>query len=151
MPAFKSYIPIQVRYGDIDPQWHVNHTRFLTYMEHARMTYMVERGLFDGRSFFDFKLILADLHISYLAPIFALQKVKVGMRVARLGTKSLDIHYQVEDEVGGSVLAKAETIMVMFDYHINASLPVPSLWRERISEFEGIPPGPTPAPFRKFQ
>jgi acyl-CoA thioester hydrolase len=33
------YLPIQVRYGDIDPQWHVNNARFFTHMEQGRVPY----------------------------------------------------------------------------------------------------------------
>jgi acyl-CoA thioesterase FadM len=30
MPAFRYYHPIEVRYGDLDPQGHVNNARYLT-------------------------------------------------------------------------------------------------------------------------
>ena len=39
-PAFKFYIPVEVRYSDLDPQWQVNNTRYLVYMEQARLEYL---------------------------------------------------------------------------------------------------------------
>lgn len=145
MSLYRFYCPIQVRYADIDPQWHVNNARFMTFLEQARTTYLIERGLFDGRSFFDIGVILADLHISYLAPISLGQPIRVGMRITRLGVKSIDIDYQIEDSTTGAVMACATTVVVAYDYHAGASRPVPDLWRERISVFESIEPGPTPA------
>ena len=91
MSEFKFYFPIQVRYGDLDPQWHVNNAKFLTYFEQARFGYLVELNLWDGKSFMDLGLIVADVHISYKAPIVLGQKVRVGVRVSKIGNKSLDL------------------------------------------------------------
>jgi acyl-CoA thioester hydrolase len=138
MPSFKYYIPVQIRYGDLDPQWHVNNSRFLTFIEQARFSYLVSLGLFDGKSYLDFELIVADVHIAFLAPIKLEQKVRVGARVSRIGNKSLTFEYQMEDENADKVLAKAETVMVAYDYHNHASQPVPAEWREAIGKFEGV-------------
>jgi acyl-CoA thioester hydrolase len=138
MTTFNFYYPIQVRYGDLDPQWHVNNTRFAVYIEQARLAYLIELGLFDGVSFFDLGLIVADVHIAYVAPIMMNQKVRVGTRVARIGNKSLTFEYQIEDEENGQVLAKADTVMVAYDYHAQKSVPVSAGWRQKLSAFEGV-------------
>jgi acyl-CoA thioester hydrolase len=145
MVIFRYFCPIQVRYGDLDPQWHVNNARFNTYIEHARLSYWQELGIFDGSSFFDLGLIVADIHIAYLAQISLGQKVRVGVRVARIGNKSMSFEYRVEDETTGQVLSTAESVMVAYDYHTHQSMRVPDEWRRRISEFEGIEPGPGPS------
>ena len=45
---------IEVRYGDLDPQGHVNNANFLTYLEQTRIHYLVELGLFKkGESFLE--------------------------------------------------------------------------------------------------
>jgi acyl-CoA thioester hydrolase len=142
MTSFRFYYPIQVRYGDLDPQWHVNNARFLSYLEQARLSYLKDLGLFDGHNFLDLGIIVADVHIAYLAPIQPFTNVRVGLRIVRMGTKSINIEYQIEDEDTGQVAARAETVMVSYDYHIQKSVPVPEKWRKVISEFEGIPAGP---------
>ena len=98
MKTFNYSIPIDIRYGDLDPQWHVNNSRFLTFLEHARLSYLIHLGLFDGENFFDFNLIVADIHIAYLAPIQLTQKVAVYMRCERIGNKSLTFVYEIRDE-----------------------------------------------------
>ena len=146
MNDFRYSLPIQIRYGDLDPQWHVNNARFLTFYEHARLSYLIQLGLFDGEDFSNLGLIVADVHISYLAPIKPLEKVRVYMRVVRLGNKSMDLEYTIGNEETGEVKSRAEYVMVTYDYHTNTSVPIWPEWREKISAFEGIPAGPTPSP-----
>ncbi|MBI9044681.1 MAG: acyl-CoA thioesterase [Anaerolineaceae bacterium] len=142
MAEFHYYYPMQVRYGDLDPQWHVNNAHYLTFFEQARLAYLEHLGLFDGKSFFDLRSIIADVHVAYLAPIEYQQKIKIGVRVARLGNKSLVMECQIEDEESGKLVANSEFVIVTFDYHSQKSVPIPDNWRSIISEFEGIPAGP---------
>jgi acyl-CoA thioester hydrolase len=145
MATFNFYYPIVVRYGDLDPQWHVNNARFLVFLEQTRLAYVQNLGLFDGKDFFKLGMIVADVHIAYRAPIQLNEAVRVGMRVTRLGSKSFQTEYVIENQQTGEVKATAEIIMVTFDYYQNRSIPIPDHWREKIAAFEGIPPGPTPA------
>ena len=97
MADFRFYHPIEVRYGDLDPQGHVNNARFLTYLEQARVSYVKHLGLWDGRTFFSIGFILADIHLTFRTPILFGQPVRVGVRVSRLGNKSLTMEYQMEE------------------------------------------------------
>ena len=137
MSEFKFYVPITVQYGDIDAQWHVNHTRFIAYMEHARFEYYKTLGLFDGKSFLDLRGIIADVHVSYLGPIVLGQEIRVGTRTARIGNKSITFEYVIEDVETGAILAKAEIVVVAYDYRTQKTIPVPEEWRSLISEYEG--------------
>jgi len=138
MAEYKHYLPIQVRYGDIDAQWHVNNANFLVYIEQARVSYLLALGLWDAQSYQDIGLIVADVHMAYVAPIDLTQKVRVGIRVGHLGNKSLRFEYQIEDSENGAVLGRAETVMVAYDYRAKTSMPVPDSWRKIIREFEGL-------------
>lgn len=145
MSAYRFICPVQVRYGDLDSQWHVNNARFLSYLEQARMAYLIQLDLFDGKSFFDIGIIVADIHIRYIAPILISHDVQVATRISRLGTKSMVFEYEIQDKNSGQLLAKAESVMVAYNYHQQQTRPIPPAWRERISAFEGIPAGPTAA------
>lgn len=136
MEGFYFTHPIEIRYGDLDPQWHVNNSRYLTFFEQGRFAYLLHLGLWDGKSFFDLKSIVADAHISFQAPIKLNQKIFVGVRVQRIGNKSLTFVYSIEDSETKQVLAGGETVIVTYDYHANASMRVPDDWREKISTFE---------------
>jgi acyl-CoA thioester hydrolase len=141
MSTFHFYHPIEVRYGDLDPQWHVNNARIVSYIEHARLAYIIHLGLFDGESFLDLKLIVADVHVSYLASINPKANVQVGVRVSKLGNKSITFEYEVADQNTHEIFARSETVMVAYDYHSQKSIPVSPEWRQAISQFEGIPSG----------
>ena len=137
MSNFHFYYPVQIRYGDLDPQWHVNNAHTVTFIEQARLSYILNLGLFDGKSFFDLGVIVADLHIAYLQPIYLTQPVRIGVRVAKIGNKSMTFVYQVEDAENGDILATAETVMVAYNYHLKQSIRVPDAWRESILNYEG--------------
>ena len=145
MTEYRFYYPIQIKYGDLDPQWHVNNARFLTYLEQTRLAYILKLGLFDGEDFFSLGLIVADIHIAYLAPIKITENIRVGMSVTRLGNKSLNVRCIIENQDSGEVKARAEVVMVTFDYKQNRSVPIWPEWRQKIAALEGISPGPEPA------
>ena len=137
MNSFNFYYPLQVRYEDLDPQWHVNNAHFVMFLEQTRFAYLTRTGLFDGKSFFDLGLIVADVHVVYRAPIDLNHKIRVGCRISQIGNKSLTFEYQIEEEGTKLVFATAETIMVAYDYHTHQSIPVPQEWKDKIAAFEG--------------
>lgn len=139
MSAYRFYHSIEVRYGDLDPQGHVNNARFLTYLEQARISYIQHLGLWRGGSFLDVGIILADVHLTFRQPILFGQPVRVGVRVIRLGNKSLHMEYAIEDSRDAKELATASTALVAYDYRSERTIPVPEHWRVAIGEFEGIP------------
>jgi acyl-CoA thioester hydrolase len=71
-------------------------------------------------------------------PIQYGQPVRVGVRVSRLGGKSLTMEYQIEDSGDGRVLATGSSVLVAYDYHQGRSLPLPDDWRRTLAEFEQL-------------
>jgi acyl-CoA thioester hydrolase len=139
MTQFRFYHPIEVRYGDLDPQGHVNNAKHLTYFEQARIAYWIQLGLFTkDQSFMDIGVILADVHLTYLEPIYYGQNIKVGVHIAKLGNKSMTWLQNVVDADTGKELAKGEVIMVSYDYRAEKSISIPQEWREKISGFEDL-------------
>ena len=139
MSDYHFHHPIEVRYGDLDPQGHVNNAKHLTYFEQARIHYMIELGLFTrDQSFMQIGVIVADVHITYLEPIYFGQNLQVGVHAAKLGTKSMTWEQNIVDATTGSELARGEVIIVTYDYKDEKTIPVPQEWRERITAFEGL-------------
>ena len=139
MPGFRFSCPIEIRYADLDPQGHVNNANFLTYFEQARVGYLIELGFFSkGQSFLDVGIILADAHVTFLVPVLWGMQLRAGARVARLGNKSISMEYLLSDAGTQTSLATGSTVLVAFDYHLQTSIPVPDVWRSKISEFEGL-------------
>ena len=139
MTQFHFYYPIEVRYGDLDPQGHVNNAKHLTYFEQARVAYMIELGLFTkDQSFMEIGVILADVHIMYHEPIYFGQGIKVGVRAVKFGNKSMTWEQNIVDADSGKEFAKGEVIIVTYDYKEEKTIPIPQEWRERMTAFEGL-------------
>ncbi len=148
MPDFRFYHPIEVRYGDLDPQGHVNNARYLTYMEQARVEYIHRLGLWDGKSFTSIGIILADAQVSFHLPILFGQAIRVGVRVSHLGNKSMKMEYRLEDAQNGHMLAAGSTVLVTYDYQAGSTIPVPDRWRKAIASYEGMETGSEGGPAR---
>ena len=142
MSLFGFYHPIEVRYGDLDPQGHVNNASYLTFIEQARIAYMRHLGLWQGDSFLNLGIILADVHLTFRAPILFGENVQVGTRVAHLGNKSLTMEHVVEEAATHSEFASATSVLVAYDYHTRQTIAVPAEWRQVITLFEGLPEEP---------
>jgi acyl-CoA thioester hydrolase len=141
MNQFRFFHPIEVRYGDLDPQGHVNNARFLTYFEQTRVAYLIHLGLFKkGQSFLEVGIILAEARVSYLLPVDFGTQVQVGARTTRLGNKSMEMAYSLQEATSDLEFAAGSAILVAFDYHANKSIPIPENWRKTIIEFENLQP-----------
>ena len=139
MSDFKFFHPTEVRYGDLDPQGHVNNAKYLTYFEQARVYYLIQLGLFSkNQSFMEIGVIIADIHISYYVPTHYGDHIKVGVRIAKIGNKSMTVEQCVMDANTGNVMASGTVIMVTFDFAGVNTIPVPENWKKKISEFEGL-------------
>ena len=129
---------MEVRYGDLDPQGHLNNAKYLTYFEQARIRYFEALSLFSkNNSFMDIGVIMADVHIKYLAPVYIGAPVKIGVRTVSIGNKSLTLQQTVVDGESGKLYAEGEVVLVTYDYHTHKTIPVLEEWRRKIAEFEG--------------
>ena len=133
---FRFSTPITVRYSDLDAQGHMNHARYLSFMEEARVHYARALGLWtDLDDFATMGQIVAEASCTYLRPVKLGQTVDVALRTTRIGNKSLEMAYQLS--VAGEVVATARTVQVAFDYQAQRSVPVPAAWRAALAAYEG--------------
>jgi acyl-CoA thioester hydrolase len=122
-----------VAFRDIDGLGVVNNAVYLTYIETARLGYMVE--VLGIRSLDEVGVIVAKVDIDFRSPAALLETLEVGARIPRVGTKSLDMDHEVRG-ADGRLVAEAATVLVSFDYAARAPVPVPDEWRDRIQTYE---------------
>jgi acyl-CoA thioester hydrolase len=131
---------MEVRYGDLDAQGHLNNAKYLTYFEQARVCYLTELRLFlTEQSFAEIGVIIADVHIKYEEPVLWGTGVAVGVRTEKIGGKSLTLNQCLADESRSHAYASGSVVLVAYDYGRHQSLPVPAHWRDRLMQFEGRP------------
>jgi len=114
-----------VRFRDVDSMGHVNNAVFLTYLEEARIAFLLPLGAEVS------SMILARVEIDFRAPLRMGDEVEIGVRPANVGTKSFELEYEVRSR--DVVAAKAKTVIVSFDYESGRSIEVPESWREALA------------------
>lgn len=128
----------EVRFADLDAMGHLNHAKFLTYMEQARIDYVQQVCGWQG-DWHTLGMILAQATIDYRLPIFYGDAVSVFTRCVRLGSKSFDLQYQIwrqRPQQAEELAAEARTVMVAYDYASDQTIPVPQTWRAAMQAYE---------------
>jgi acyl-CoA thioester hydrolase len=123
----------EVVYRDLDRHGHVNNAVYSTWLETARLAYLKEVCDVDPGD--ELGIVVAELKITFRSPASLGELVEVGVRVPRVGEKSLVFEYELrgpEDRL----VAEATTTHVVFDDARGRSVPVPAAWRRRIERHE---------------
>ena len=100
-----------VRFGDLDPNQHVNNAVYATYFETGRVTLMKDRsqGLMpDG-----FAWILVRLDMHFRAELRWPGVIELGLGVVKFGRTSVTCDQVVFSE--GQCVASARSVMVLID------------------------------------
>ena len=135
-----SFFPVVCRFpmhwGEMDALGHANHTRYLVWMESARIELFRKIGMLSHP---DLGPILADVQVSYRQPVHYPAQLWCGVRVIRLGTKSFTLHYAVglqgsPDNISDKTqwLAEGTTVIVAYDYKQACSIQLPDDMRVAI-------------------
>ncbi len=128
---FKFSHSIEIRFRDLDSLGHVNNAVYLSYLEQARMVYLQGLGLRSSHP----TTILVRNEIDYKRPVFLGDRLKIFVRVVRIGSKSLEFGYELH--ANGLLCAVASSVLVWFDFQQNLSVVVPLEARASIEAFEG--------------
>jgi acyl-CoA thioester hydrolase len=119
----------RVRFRDLDALGHVNNAVFLTYIESARIAYLLDLGVASGLG--DLAIIVARVEIDFRSPLGLGEEVEITVRASRFGTKSFDLDHELR--AGGRLVAEAKTVCVGYDYGNGEAVPIPETWRERLA------------------
>lgn len=136
MDGYRHVVPITVRFRDLDVFAHVNNATLFTFIETARIRYLVDVGIRSPQANWnDLAFILAHINNDFIRPIFYRQSVEVGSRVIEIGRTSLKLEHRVE--VDGELASKGFGILVHYDYVNERKLAIPSEMQAEIERFEG--------------
>jgi acyl-CoA thioester hydrolase len=119
------------RFRDLDPMGHVNNSVYLTWIETARIEFLRHLGTFDEPDTGGMAMILARIEVDFRSAVGFGEVIEIGVRTARLGTKSFDLEYELR--AADRVVAEAKTVLVAYDYNRNESKEIPEEWRQRLA------------------
>jgi acyl-CoA thioester hydrolase len=126
-----------VPFADIDMMQHVNNVAYIRWAEMMRSEYFAqvmqepingERGI-----------IQATIDFTYERQLHYREKIAIGCRVPRIGTKSWDFEYEIWSETNARRAARGITTVVAFDFLTQASIVIPASWREAIAVYQAGP------------
>lgn len=108
---------LEVRFRDCDPMGHVNNAVYLTYLEQARFAHWREIwGMnFERLPVGTPGVILAHAEIDYRKPAKYGDHLEVRISLEAVGRSSFAYSYEIVD-AGGTVIATARSVQVMYDY-----------------------------------
>jgi acyl-CoA thioester hydrolase len=127
------WVPVEVRYSDLDAQGHVNNATFFTYFEQGRVAFFAElrarphntaalgeqdtsaHPTIPGTEAPDLPFVIANATCTYLRPITTLTPVVVGVRAARITHAAIEMEYAVCDRPEGLLYATGTTLTVSID------------------------------------
>ena len=132
--AFPYTFSIEVVFRDIDMMGHVNNAVYVTYLETARIKFLVDVLGLNGLG--GIPVIMAQAIVNYHAPAFYAEQLTIGTGVSRFGTKSFDMLYAITG-ADGRLVVSAKTVQVAYDYDSSTTIAVPSTLRERVQAFQG--------------
>jgi acyl-CoA thioester hydrolase len=130
--------PIQVRFRDTDAFGHVNNAVFFTYIELARIRYLLD-VLQPNDPFDRMPLILARVELDFRSPIMFGEEVEVSTQVDRIGTTSIAMSHRMTAGPDRRLVGEAQSVLVTYDYTVAKPMPVPDEWRRRIADHEARP------------
>lgn len=118
-------VPLEVRWRDLDAFNHVNNSKYLSYLEEARLQWMLTmpgQGLDDHVA-----PVVAAANLNYRRPIEWPNKVMVELFVERLGNTSVSIGHRIVARDDASVLyCDGNVVMVWIDRGTGTAAPLPA-------------------------
>lgn len=130
LARFTAWVPIEIRYSDLDTQGHVNNAVYFTYFEHARVRFLsalrervrdeLRREPLESDEAWqaaaeDLPFVVATASCVYRRPITGLDPVTVGVRCESASRASLDLAYAICDHPHGQLFATGATTIVSVD------------------------------------
>lgn len=127
-------LDIDIRLRDLDARGHVNNAVYFTYFEHGRLRFY--NAELDQNSLSDINFILARTGCDFIRPVTLTDRVSLQVRVEAIGTKSFTLGYRLIDREDPDVVyARADSVLVCFDYEKNVSRPVTPELRAKLTEY----------------
>lgn len=126
----------EVEFRDVDAAGHVNNAVYLTYIETARIGYL--REVLGLESVDELAVIVANVNVDFRSPSYFGERLEVGARVPRIGTKSFEMEHEMRatNSTGTRTVVEATSVLVAYDYARGEAVPVPEEWRRRLEDHE---------------
>ena len=122
--AFGRFVPVAVRWNDVDAFGHVNNAEFYAYFDTAVVRYLHEIGAIEARGGREVTVVAAS-GASFFAEVLFTDRVEVGLRIDRLGTSSVRYGIGVFRNDGAEAAVAGHFTHVFVDRATRRPVPIP--------------------------
>ncbi|RMH17785.1 MAG: acyl-CoA thioesterase [Acidobacteria bacterium] len=137
--AFHVWIPIDVRWGDMDAFGHVNNAKYFTYCESARIRYFEEVGIRGDGPRGGLGPAVVQASCNFRRQVHYPAALEVGVRTSKIGRSSFTLDYAIYRRDDGELVADGSSVVVWVDYGAGVSRPLPDDLTARIRALDPLP------------
>ncbi len=128
------WIEVDVRWGDMDSQRHVNNAVYFTYCESARVELLGKLGI-RGKSDGSCGPALVSTTCNFRQQVVYPARLDVGVSVESIGNRSFTMRYGLFLHGTSELVADASSVNAWVDYSEGRSVALSDEMREALSRF----------------
>jgi acyl-CoA thioester hydrolase len=121
---FCYWTEVEVRWGDMDNQGHVNNAVYFTYCESARVRFFGQLG-HHGRRTDSEGPSLVSTTCNFRKEVVYPATLDVGLRVEEIGGRSFRIEFGMFNQATGDLVASGSSVTAWTDYTVKKAIPIP--------------------------
>jgi acyl-CoA thioester hydrolase len=129
---YAHFVPITTRWMDNDVYGHVNNVTYYSYFDTAANLYLIEQGGLDIHASSIIGLVV-ESQCSYRAPLAYPDRVTAGLRVNKLGNRSVTYGIGIFRGDEDEAVANGYFVHVFVDRTTRAAVPIPQPIRDALA------------------
>lgn len=134
---FRHRVSCQMRFNDYDILGHLNNSSYMVLADLGKTSYFtaVDASQWSWRTV---AMVIASIKCDFYSPAMPDEPLDVLTETVKVSTSSMTLEQRVVNPAkGDEVKCIVKTVMVHFDAKSMQASPVPEVWREALSRYEG--------------
>ncbi|MDE6484701.1 MAG: acyl-CoA thioesterase [Duncaniella sp.] len=133
--TFHHYIPVQIRFTDIDALGHVNNAVYINYFDLGKTKYF-ESAMHDAIDWGNIGVVIVNINCSYYAPTLYEESIEVLTKVTEIGQRSLHVEQRLINSDTMQTKAVCYTILSGFSRETMKSVEITPEWITALEKYE---------------
>ncbi|MGH7362293.1 MAG: acyl-CoA thioesterase [Candidatus Methylomirabilales bacterium] len=134
---FAFWIPMTVRWGDMDSLGHVNNAKYFTYLESARTAFFDAVNLWRFQEHPRQGIAVVQAACNFRVQLRYPAELEVGLRVTRIGERSFTLEYGIFRKGTDEVVGDGSSVAVWMDFDASRALPITPEMRRVLEGYRG--------------
>jgi len=137
LPRGGTVIELDVAWGDMDLNGHVNNAVYFRYFENARIAYLKEVGWLSLADHDQVGFVLKSVNAVFRAPLRYPDRITVTAEVGKMEEDRVTLNHRVTSLSQGVVVAEGQGVVVAFDFSRMKKMKLPPELAARMLRDEG--------------